>query len=136
MQSFSSILSLVSLSLLISTASATPVSKRADQVSCKRNGDNGGFIVLSKSYGPNKNNSWDDWIYAALSEDTVTDSNGQQARYLTTKKANGDKVTRADSNFDFYVCDSKYMGYETVNEGKSTGECLSKSSNVSLDSHS
>lgn len=115
LSSFSSILS---LALLVPFVSSSPVAVKRDDVQCKIQ-SSGGFLVLTKAYGPT---NVDDGIYVALSQDTIKDSTGAQVKYLTTKKPDGSAFSQEDSKFDFYSCDSKYMGYTTEDQGKQQGE--------------
>lgn len=57
--------------------------------------------------------------FTDLTPSFIQKQNRAQARYLTTKKDDGSAFSRDDAKFDFYTCDSKYMGYTTENQGKS-----------------
>lgn len=53
-------------------------------------------------------------LYAKLSESKVKDLDGSHSStFLTTLNEDGSKID-SSSRFDFYRCDSNYIGYQTI----------------------
>lgn len=123
MQSFTSLISIVSLSLLVSSVSSTPI-KRSDDVKCQYQRSGALYVqgpsIDAYSEEPVK-------YFVALSNATTTDSLGNQAKFLTLRKDDYELVEESEALVvDFSTCDSKYIGLESsTNESEVvSGELL------------
>jgi len=109
MQFSNSLFSAVSLAFLISSVSSSPI-QRSDDVTCSY--VTAAFLTLqTELYTPGETGG-SDYTFVGLSA-----PDGSNSRFLTTKRADGKVI---NSDFAFYNCSSKFMGYETV-EGSGDG---------------